>query len=251
MRTVVIGASSGLGRCIAIGLAQRGASVAMLARRVDKLETAVAEAGGDAFAVACDVTDGDTCKASIDEAAAKLGGIDALVYAPAVGVLTRIEDTTPDQWRRSFDTNVIGASTATAAALPHLRESAGRAIFLSSVSASQTAPWPGLGAYAVSKAALDKMVEAWRVEHPHIGFTRLVVGDCPGGEGDGVTQFTNEWNHDLAVELGTQWVQKGLIAGCFIDIEDLTSAVDSVIRAGASVSMPSVIVTPRPLEAAQ
>jgi NAD(P)-dependent dehydrogenase (short-subunit alcohol dehydrogenase family) len=249
MRTVVIGASSGLGRCIAIGLAKRGASVAMLARRLDKLESAVEEAGGDAFAVACDVTDGASCKASIDEAAAKLGGIDAVVYAPAVGPLARLADTTPDVWRRTFDTNVIGASTATAAALPHLQASAGRAVFLSSVSASMTAPWPGLGAYAVSKAALDKLVEAWRVEHPDIGFTRLVVGDCAGGEGDGMTQFTTDWNMDLAVELGTEWVQKGLIAGCFIDIEDLTSAVDSVIRAGSSISMPSVIVTPRPVAA--
>jgi NAD(P)-dependent dehydrogenase (short-subunit alcohol dehydrogenase family) len=249
MRAVVVGASSGLGRCVAIGLAQRGATVAMLARRLDKLESAVDEAGGDAFAVACDVTDAEGCRTAIDEAAAKLGGIDALVYTPALGPLAKLVDTSPEVWHRTFGTNVIGANSATIAALPHLRETGGRAVYFSSVSASMTDPWPGLGAYAVSKAALDKLVEAWRVEHPDVGFTRLVVGDCAGGEGDGVTQFTTEWNMDLAVELGTEWVNKGLIAGCFIDVGDLTSAVDSVIRAGSSISMPTVIVTPRPAAA--
>ena len=71
-----------------------------------------------------------------------------------------------------FDTNVMGAALVTAAAVPHLSASGGTAVYLSSVSASLTPPWPGLGAYGVSKAALDKLVEAWRVEHPDIGFTR-------------------------------------------------------------------------------
>ncbi len=94
------------------------------------------------------------------------------------------------------------------------------------MSASQTAPWPGLSAYAVSKAALDKLVEAWRAEHPEVGFTRLVVGDCPGGEGDGLTQFANAWDPDLAAEMGGLWVERGLLAGSFVDVEDLIVAVD-------------------------
>ena len=249
MRTVVVGASSGLGRCIGVGLAHRGDQVALLARRRSRLDDAAKEAGPGTLVVECDVTDEASCRAAVDEAAAGLGGIDALVYTPGVGVLAKMVDTDADAWRRTFDTNVTGAALVTAAAVPHLAASSGCAVYLSSVSGSVTPPWPGLGAYAVSKAALDKLVEAWRVEHPEIGFTRLVVGDCAGGEGDGMTQFTTDWNMDLAVELGTEWVQKGLIAGCFIDIEDLTSAVDSVIRAGSSISMPSVIVTPRPVAA--
>src|SRR4029450_6907718 len=115
--------------------------------------------------------------------AAELGGIDALVYTPAVGPLARLVDTDADPWPRGFDTNVVGAALVTTAAIPHLSASTGMAIYLSSVSASQTAPWPGLGAYAVSKAALDKLVEAWRAEHPAIGFTTRVVGECAGGGG--------------------------------------------------------------------
>ena len=245
MNIVVVGASSGLGRCIGVGLARRGAKVALMARRKDKLDDAVAEAGENGMAFECDVTDPASCGAAIDAAVAAFGEIDALVYAPAFGPLARIEDTDVDTWRRVFDTNVIGASTMTAAMLPHLKTSGGRAIYLSSISASVTAPWPGLGAYAVSKAALEKLVEAWHCEHPEIGFTRLVVGDCAGGEGDSMTQFTSSWDMDLAVELGTMWVEKGLIAGTFIEVDELAAAIYSVLSAGHSVSVPTLVVTPR------
>lgn len=246
MRAVVVGASSGLGRCIGIGLVKRGAEVALLARRTDLLETAVAEAGAGAVAIACDVTDPASCSTAVDEAAERLGGIDALVYTPAIGVLARLVDTDAATWQRVFHTNVTGAAVLTTAALPHLRASHGRAAYLSSVSASETAPWPGLGSYAVSKAALDKLVEAWRVEHPDVGFTRVVVGDCTGGEGDGQTQFASGWDPELAGELVGGWMAKGLVAGCFVDVDDLVNAVDAVLRSGPSVAIPSIVVAPRP-----
>jgi NAD(P)-dependent dehydrogenase (short-subunit alcohol dehydrogenase family) len=246
MRTVVVGASSGLGRCIGTGLAQRGAHVALLARRRERLEDAAKEAGPGTLAFACDVTDEAKCRRAIEDAAAGLGGIDALVYATGIGPLARLVDTDAATWRRTFDTNVTGAAVVTAAALPHLSESGGKAVYLSSVSASLTPPWPGLGAYAVSKAALDKLVEAWRSEHPHVGFTRLVVGDCAGGEGDSMTQFANEWDMELAAELGGVWVQRNLLTGSLIDVDELVNAVDALLRSGASLSMPSVTVAPRP-----
>src|SRR4051794_6325652 len=147
MKIVVVGASSGLGRCIAVGLGQRGEQLALLARRHDRLVEAAAEAGDGTLAIACDVTDESSCDAAIAEAADRLGGIDALVYTPAVGPLARLVDVDAATWRRAFDTNVIGAALVTAAAVPHLTESGGVAAYLSSISASQTPPWPGLGAY--------------------------------------------------------------------------------------------------------
>ena len=65
MRTVVVGASSGLGRCIAVGLGQRGDKVALLAHRRDRLERVAMEAGLDAIPVVCDVTDPDSVDAAI------------------------------------------------------------------------------------------------------------------------------------------------------------------------------------------
>src|SRR3954452_21615742 len=248
MRAVVVGASSGLGRCIGIGLGQRGAQVALLARRRERLEGAATEAGPSALAIECDVTHESSVGSAIGKAAAELGGIDALVYTPAIGPLSRLADTDAETWRNVFDTNVTGASLVTSAAISHLTESHGRALYLSSVSASLTPPWPGLGAYAVSKAALDKLIEAWRVEHPDVGFTRCIVGDCTGGEGDSATEFpfASGWDFDLYGELHPVWEQRGLLAGCFVDVEDLVNAVDAVLRTGPSLGTASITLAPRP-----
>ena len=246
MKTVVVGASSGLGRCIAVGLAKRGADVALLARRKDLLADAAAEAGGNAHAIVCDVTDETGCRGAIDEAATTLGGIDALVYATGVGTLARIHETDQETWRRTLDTNVVGASLVTAAAIPHLTASGGVAAYLSSVSASLTPPWPGLGSYIVSKAALEKLVDAWRAEHPQVGFTRITVGDCAGGEGDAISQFANGWDHVLAAELGPVWFTKGYLTGALVDVEELIRMVDTILRAGSTAMIPSIVVTPRP-----
>ncbi|HEY8216353.1 MAG TPA: SDR family NAD(P)-dependent oxidoreductase, partial [Acidimicrobiia bacterium] len=73
MRTVVVGASSGLGRCIGIGLARRGAQVALLARRRERLDGAARDAGPGTVSIACDVTDEASCRSAIAEAAGRLG----------------------------------------------------------------------------------------------------------------------------------------------------------------------------------
>ncbi len=246
MRTVVVGASSGLGRCIAVGLGQRGARVALLARRKQHLTDAAVDAGPDAFAVTCDVTDEASCRAAVDEAAGELGGIDAVVYATGIGPLARLVDMDVETWRRVFDTNVIGAALVTTAAIPHLTASSGTAVYLSSTSASITPPWPGLGAYMVSKAALNKLVEAWRAEHPRVGFTRVTVGDCAGGEGDAMTQFTFSWDQDLVAELAETWVARNLITGTLLEVDELVSVIDNILRCGPSADIPTVAVLPRP-----
>jgi NAD(P)-dependent dehydrogenase (short-subunit alcohol dehydrogenase family) len=246
VRTVVVGASSGLGRCIGVGLAQRGAQVALMARRRGRLDDAAKEAGPGTLVVECDVTDEASCKSAVAEAAEGLGGIDALVYAPGIGPLVKLVDTDADTWRRVFETNVTGAALVTAAAIPHLSESAGAGIYLSSVSASQTPPWPGLGAYAVSKAALDKLVEAWRAEHPDVGFTRVIVGDCAGGEGDARTQFNEGWDMDIATEVVPTWVSRNYIIGNLMDVDRMVAMIHALLNDGATLSVPSITLAPRP-----
>jgi NAD(P)-dependent dehydrogenase (short-subunit alcohol dehydrogenase family) len=241
-KVVVVGASSGLGRAIALGLAARGTSVAFLARRVDRVQAAADEAGPGSIAVACDVTDESSTRSAIESAATGLGGIDGLVYCAGVGGLARLEDSTAALWRSVLDTNVTGAALATAAALPHLVASGGVAAYLSSVSASLTPPWPGLGAYAASKAALDKLVEAWRGEQPGVRFTRVVVGDTVGGEGHSATEFASGWDTELFGSCLTAWSERGYLSGSLIDVDDLVSVVAAVLTIGASI--PSVSVTP-------
>lgn len=244
MRTVVVGASSGLGRCIGVGLARRGARVALLARRRERLEDAAKEAGAGAVAIACDVTEPSSCRDAIEQAAKSLGGLDALVYSTGVGPLRRLVDLDADTWRHAFATNVTGAALVTAAAVPHLTAAKGVAAYLTSISASLTPPWPGLAAYAVSKAALDKLVEAWRVEHPAVGFTRVVVGNCAGGQGASMTEFNAGWDPALAAEVVPKWVASGYLAG-LLEVDELVRVVETVLRSGAGASIPSVVVTPR------
>ena len=245
MRVVVVGASSGLGRCIAMGLGKSGADVALLARRKDRIESTAAEIGANAIPIVCDVHDEASIEQALDQAAEALGGIDGLVYTPAVGPLSRLRDLDADTWQETFRTNVTGAALVTKHAIDHLEQSGGTALYLSSVSATMSDPWPGLGAYAVSKAALEKLVDAWRQEHPPIGFTTVVVGDCPGGEGESMTEFANNWDPDLAAKAVTIWMNREYMAGTLMDVQDLIDVVDAVLRSPASI--PLVTVAPRRL----
>ena len=247
-RTVVVGASSGLGRCIGVGLAQRGDSVALLARRRERIDAAAQEAGEGTIAIECDVTDEASCRSAIDEAADALGGIDNLVYTPGVGPLVRLVDTDAETWRRVFETNVTGAALTTAAAVPHLTASVGKAVYLSSDSGTIGPPWPGLGAYGVSKAALERLVEAWRAEHPEIGFTCLIVGECAGGEGDGQTGFNAGWDLELAKQAYPMWLSRGCMSPKLMPVEDLVDVVHTILRTNAATSMPVVIARAAPAD---
>ncbi len=248
-RTVVIGASSGLGRCIGVGLAQRGDQVALLARRRERIEAAAREAGPGAYAVECDVTDQASVRSGIDAAAEALGGIDNVIYTPAISPLVRLDETDAQTWRRVFDTNVIGASLTTAAAVPHLSGSSGKVIYLSSDAGTFGPPWPGLGAYGVSKAALERLVEAWRAEHPNIGFTNLIVGECAGGEGDAQTGMNAGWDRELAMQAYPLWVSRGCMPGKLMPVEDLVEVVHAILRTNASTSMPVVVARGAPAAA--
>ena len=171
--------------------------------------------------------------------------MDAVIVVAGISELRRVEEIDAAAWHRMFGTNVVGASLITAAVLPHLKESSGMIAYLSSVSASLTAPWPGLASYTVTKAALDKLVEAWRSEHPEVGFTRLIVGECAGGEGDGTSQFTASWDLELAGELFAEWTARGLLTEKLMDVEHFISAVHALVQCGASVTIPTIAMTPR------
>jgi NAD(P)-dependent dehydrogenase (short-subunit alcohol dehydrogenase family) len=202
-RILVVGASSGIGRVLGLQAAAAGASVAFAARRRELVDSAAAEAGGGSIGLVCDVRDEASCAAVVAETAERLGGLDALVYATAIDVLVRIEQATADTWRSTFETNVMGAGLVTAAALPHLRQSLGRAVYISATSVDR--PLPGMGIYAASKAALEGMVRAWQAEHPDLCFTTARVGSALG------TGVTDSWDRDLLMELAPGWDRLGYV----------------------------------------
>jgi NAD(P)-dependent dehydrogenase (short-subunit alcohol dehydrogenase family) len=209
-RVLAVGASRGVGRAIAIGLAREGARVAFAARTVAAVEEAASAAKGSALAVSMDVSDEKSVEAAVAEVVRAFGGLDALVYAPAYGPLRRLRDADADLWRAVFDTNVIGATVVTRHVIDHLGAAHGNAVYLSSVTESGPV-WTGLSLYGTSKAALARLVDSWRYEHPEVAFTRFVLGPISGDEIE--SRFNADWDPALAMELGPQWVARGLHDG--------------------------------------
>jgi NAD(P)-dependent dehydrogenase (short-subunit alcohol dehydrogenase family) len=155
---LVMGASGGLGRAIAERLDAEGAHIAVAARRAELLEELRERAGGRPTVLRCDVRDPESCAATVGLAVERLGGLDGLVYAPGIAVITELWKAGASHWRSALDTNLVGAALVTAAAVPHLEDSEGVAVYLSSVSAHLTPPWKGMGLYLASKVALEKCV---------------------------------------------------------------------------------------------
>jgi len=120
---LVTGASSGIGEATAKRLAAEGAAVAVAARRLDRLETLVAEvedAGGKALAIEADVTDRAAAEALVERTVAELGRLDTVVNNAGVMLLGPALDAPIDEWDRMVDLNVKGLLYVAKAALPHL-----------------------------------------------------------------------------------------------------------------------------------
>lgn len=176
-RVLVIGASSGLGKASAVEIAKEGGRVCVAARRVERLEETVTEAGGETFAKACDVQDEEACGRVVAEAAAELGGLDAVVYAPGISTFGPIEEISSADWHRVLATNLIGVSLVLNAAILHLEATRGRFVVISSITIDDSPPRPFQATYVVSKRALEALVEAWQGEHRQVAFTSIASGD--------------------------------------------------------------------------
>ncbi len=221
-RILVVGASSGVGRALGLHASAAGARVAFAARRVERLEQAARDAGPGAIAVRCDVREAPECRAAVQAVLSAFGGLDALVYATGLSPLAMLQAASADEWREVLAANVIGASLVTAAALEALRASQGRALYISSYSVRM--PLPGLGLYRVSKVALDALIECWRMEHPDVDFTRVVVGNTGG------TDFAASWRPDRLKGALEVWVKRNLFpAATMMTLDVLCEAVLPVL----------------------
>ncbi|MGZ4757895.1 MAG: short-chain dehydrogenase, partial [Acidimicrobiales bacterium] len=78
-----------------------------------------------------------------------------------------------------------------------------------------------------------------------IGFTRVVVGECAGGEGDAQSQFSSGWDHDLAAEVAPTWIARNYMSGLLMEVDELLRTMDNVLHLGATASIPTVTVMPR------
>lgn len=178
--TIITGASSGFGRDTALLAAQRGYRVVAAARREDRLNDLVREieaAGGVALAVPCDVTKPDDLQRLVDQALAEYGRIDVLVNNAGVPLKKNFIDSSVDDLRGQWETNVLSIVELTKRALPALAESQGVVINISSI-ASRTSV-PGWGLYFPTKVAASSISDALRRELMPLGVRVAVVEPGP------------------------------------------------------------------------
>lgn len=158
----ITGASSGIGRALALEFAKEGALVAVAARRRDRLDALAAEIqaslGSPALPLECDVTRCGDVGRALALVLERFGRLDVAVANAGFGVAGDMESLDIEDYRRQFETNVFGVIATAKAALPHLSGSRGRLVLMGSVAGYASAP--GVSAYSMSKFAVRALAEA-------------------------------------------------------------------------------------------
>jgi NADP-dependent 3-hydroxy acid dehydrogenase YdfG len=168
MRTALItGASRGIGAAIADALAPT--HTLLLAGRPSPALQATAERLG-ATALPLDVTDTD----SIADATSAIGELGVLVHNAGVSIPGRIAESTVEQWRTTFDVNVVGAVAVTLALLPALRRGAGQVVFINSGAGRKASE--NMASYSASKFALRAFADSLRLSEPALRVTTVYPG---------------------------------------------------------------------------
>jgi NAD(P)-dependent dehydrogenase (short-subunit alcohol dehydrogenase family) len=171
---LVTGAARGIGKAIVEHLASAGWDVIAGVRSEEDVTAITNVYPQRVSAVILDITNADHI-ARLPDALPKR--LDALVNNAGVAVGGPVETVTPDDWRKSFEVNVIGQFAVTQAVLPCLRDSGGRVVFISSVNGRIATPM--LGPYSASKFALEGVSDSLRRELRHLGVHVVLIE--PGG----------------------------------------------------------------------
>jgi short-subunit dehydrogenase len=174
---MITGASSGIGKGLALEIAARGGRLGLVARREDLLSEIVAEIkarNGTAIAVAADVRDAQAVKTAADRIRAELGPVDVLIANAGIGVTDHAANLNPEKVAEVMNINVLGAVNSVAAVLPEMVErKTGQLVAIASL-----AGYRGLAksaAYCASKAAMSSFFESLRIDLRHSGVTVTVI----------------------------------------------------------------------------
>ena len=159
---LITGAGRGIGKRLAMGFAQAGAHVGLLARSQAELDLAkleIDQAGGSALRIRADVRDGEQMHAAVERMRAAFGGVDVLIAAAGVqGPIGPFATAKPKAWNEAIEINLIGTANSCRVVLPYMIEKrSGKLIVLSGGGAAYTRP--NFTAYAASKTAVVRLVE--------------------------------------------------------------------------------------------
>jgi NADP-dependent 3-hydroxy acid dehydrogenase YdfG len=163
---IVTGASSGIGEATATKLGERGAKVAIVARRrerLEKLAVQIEKSGGQALVIEADITDKKICQEAVEEVLKEWNKIDILINNAGVMLLGPTAKAPLEEWERMISVNLLGLLYMTYAALPNMRKAgSGHLVNISSV-AGRTAR-AGSAVYNATKWGVNAFTEALRQE---------------------------------------------------------------------------------------
>ena len=173
----VTGASSGIGEATARALSKAGASVALGARRTDRLQVLAENLEGPSLVREVDVSNEEQARAFVEAGNAEFGRLDILVNNAGVMLLGPVADADTDEWRRMISVNLLGLLYCTHAALPLIGRSGGGDIVNVSSVAGRRAD-AGAAVYNMTKFGVHAFSEALRQEALHAGIRVTTV--APG-----------------------------------------------------------------------
>jgi short-subunit dehydrogenase len=173
----ITGASSGIGRGLAVELGRKGASLGLLARRAETLREIAEEveaAGGHALALPADVKDAAAVRAAANQVREKFGRVDVLVANAGIGVTTDARELRAEEVADVIGVNVLGAVNSVTAVLPEMVEKkSGQLVVISSLAAYRGLPKSA--AYCASKAAVSAFFESLRVDLQGSGLDVTII----------------------------------------------------------------------------
>ena len=174
---MITGASSGIGRGLALELARRGAAIGLVARRSELLAEIVTEieaVNGKALALVADVNDAEALRREADRLRRELGPIDVLVANAGIATVDHAVDLHPAQAASVIKVNVLGAVNSVAAVLPEMvARGEGQLVAISSLSAYRGLPKSAV--YCASKAALSCFFESVRIDIQNSGVDVTII----------------------------------------------------------------------------
>jgi len=235
---VVTGASSGIGEATARALAREGFSVALAARREDRIKELAEEissAGGSALAVPTDVSDPDSARSLIETAKSELGSVDVLLNNAGVMLLGPMLGADLEHWQRMVNVNLLGLMYCTHAVLPVMQEQGGGHIVNVSSVAGRVARM-GSGAYNATKWGVGAFSESLRQEALNYNVRVTIIEP---GYVETELQAHNE--HPLVVE--TMEKNKEEI-GKVLEADDIARAIVYAVTQPEHVSINEVLVRP-------
>jgi NADP-dependent 3-hydroxy acid dehydrogenase YdfG len=228
---VITGASSGIGAATARALAGHGYNLALLARRVDRIEALAAELSDSAIAIAADVTDRDSLVTAANRVQAEFGGADILVNNAGVMLLAPFSSEQRHEIRQMVEVNLLGAMTATEVFLDQLRNGGGDLINISSV-AGRTAR-AGNAGYAATKWGMNGWSEALRQElQPDIRVTLIEPGAV-------ATELTDHITHPHAKQGAEQLYQQLAITP-----EDVADVIAFAVTRPRRMTLNEILLRP-------